>query len=1546
MKPIQHTSSPKRDITRIDPAMLEALNSKLSQIESDSPTSSKTESLKPTTAKIKIAPKPPLLEIKVDVSKKVDKIKSNDKIVQKDEKLDKIDIKPKPPVKEKNKDGKPKRVIKPRMQPSKKGGKGNKTKVRITSFSSDDESLDSDDVFGSAEATPTKMEFSPPQMRKEMESILKFESERKYLQYTMSSTEVEGSPPQTRKSDVLYDRTLDPNYQTELRRISERSLSIPSSEDDLNIKTSDFSEDDLNIKTSDLAPVFAEPETDAALNTVTDHDDVDKSVDDTIEQVTVQELLKEEELKDLDEEKEKEKKLLQADIEKDLKDLKVPPKTKITEICSPSMRKKGQSPLLFAHARLNFKITEICSPSMRKKGQSPLLFAHARLNLSEGSAFSLLQKQQATEAQLLSGRRTKSLDAPVISVNRLPPLNAFSSKDDTVEEEDQSDLILKESDRETTDYESPSKIKSLTEESTDEISREIKAITATSSPSTTTSTPTRSVDTKPRIVREKLKSDKDKDQIVPDVSPKPRYSKPALPSRGTVPKPPGGKARPSRYAKEAKLSPKEPKPSPKEKTKPPSLPKPGLKPKGSPKPSPPAIPAKPPPQKAVSCEKIEKTDKTLTAQKSLPTQSSLNLPEIKRTKSQELESQKKLPPKEKARSLEKLELKRLGSKERTKSQDESDTDIAKRKEKQQMLYETAIKQTKTLRKRYGYRQEEGKAANVVEEMVRERHGKLEISINTIENNAVNLEDAIIITKSPKKLDKKMDKKLTKSLELNLNGETSEDDAKSVQRLGKSLDLDNRPEKEEFDFDFQLKPVKLEDTSPESDTNLPHLPMGQEELIEADVHAESDTDDTLKESEMTQDIILEGTSLDVWLSVDDKDKLDNITVVQKSGDFFEEAPTSKPPDLAKLEAKSSSDSQSLERMSLGNSLDIKYIDDSGDSSHKSEKDAQLVAELHRASSKRRENNFEEDGEGEEGERKIRSFNQRGQNVEKIISKKMEKARKENEKLGRLTSEESLTEVSELKLEDKSKDNLDARETFMKLSAERSRSEDTGSWVTVECEEYVGEESFDYDNVMDTSPEINKCVEITEANIEIEIESAKPEENLLMVAETTNVKHSKIELAKPEENLLMVAETTNVKHSKIELLKRSSDQSRSSDTTGSWTSGEKDLSPGNLKETEESSVSCSMGRAIGLSQTIEKFASRDQIDKSSPEMEPPRSPRSPRICVLGRAFTIDEASDKEDSSSDSANHILPKDLTPIQEAQEESSDTGGVRYKRKPYPFEEKWSSDSELAQRLQQKLSKKRNGFNKVDKHSLSTESRNSLDTESSSGSLGVAARLQRAGELVKEPSSTWRPFPLESSGSSSLEEGIMPIDHDLYGQEYFLTRDNSDDFNALTDITYLQQNGDRDLTPTREGEDLANFPNFAYPCLEDLANFPNFAYPCLGNIGNLTDVLHGYSTTFLSRTLSRISERSTNSENGYSTTFLSRTLSRISERSTNSEKSSVDDDSTKASTQSDSLNDESLPSSDRPASLSSDRIRLATPTFRTPRKEPRLTARKLNERAE
>ncbi|KZC14788.1 FERM, RhoGEF and pleckstrin domain-containing protein 2 [Dufourea novaeangliae] len=86
-------------------------------------------------------------------------------------------------------------------------------------------------------------------------------------------------------------------------------------------------------------------------------------------------------------------------------------------------------------------LTQSPTVVLRKSGQTPVLFARARLGLSEGSGIGALQRQGATQSPT-SQRRAKSLDAPVIAVHRLPPANAFSSKDDTVDvsesrEEDQ-----------------------------------------------------------------------------------------------------------------------------------------------------------------------------------------------------------------------------------------------------------------------------------------------------------------------------------------------------------------------------------------------------------------------------------------------------------------------------------------------------------------------------------------------------------------------------------------------------------------------------------------------------------------------------------------------------------------------------------------------------------------------------------------------------------------------------------------------------------------------------------------------------------------------------------------------------------------------------------------------------------------------------------------------------------------------------------------------------------------------------------------------------
>lgn len=68
----------------------------------------------------------------------------------------------------------------------------------------------------------------------------------------------------------------------------------------------------------------------------------------------------------------------------------------------------------------------------KKREKSPVLFA--RLGLSEGSAF------PSVSGQTQSQRRAISLDAPVVSLHQLPLATSFSSKDDTVDNEDDIEL--------------------------------------------------------------------------------------------------------------------------------------------------------------------------------------------------------------------------------------------------------------------------------------------------------------------------------------------------------------------------------------------------------------------------------------------------------------------------------------------------------------------------------------------------------------------------------------------------------------------------------------------------------------------------------------------------------------------------------------------------------------------------------------------------------------------------------------------------------------------------------------------------------------------------------------------------------------------------------------------------------------------------------------------------------------------------------------------------------------------------------------------------
>lgn len=75
------------------------------------------------------------------------------------------------------------------------------------------------------------------------------------------------------------------------------------------------------------------------------------------------------------------------------------------------------------------KLTDKISQTREK---SPVLFA--RLGLSEGSAFPNVPGQ--TQSQ----RRAISLDSPVVSLHQLPLVTSFSSKDDTVDNEDDVEL--------------------------------------------------------------------------------------------------------------------------------------------------------------------------------------------------------------------------------------------------------------------------------------------------------------------------------------------------------------------------------------------------------------------------------------------------------------------------------------------------------------------------------------------------------------------------------------------------------------------------------------------------------------------------------------------------------------------------------------------------------------------------------------------------------------------------------------------------------------------------------------------------------------------------------------------------------------------------------------------------------------------------------------------------------------------------------------------------------------------------------------------------
>lgn len=81
------------------------------------------------------------------------------------------------------------------------------------------------------------------------------------------------------------------------------------------------------------------------------------------------------------------------------------------------------------------KFGDLPAPISHKRERSPILFA--RLGLSEGS---VPTHRQSSLQSPSSSRRAKSLDAPVVSLHRLPPVTSFSSKDDTVDNDENIEL--------------------------------------------------------------------------------------------------------------------------------------------------------------------------------------------------------------------------------------------------------------------------------------------------------------------------------------------------------------------------------------------------------------------------------------------------------------------------------------------------------------------------------------------------------------------------------------------------------------------------------------------------------------------------------------------------------------------------------------------------------------------------------------------------------------------------------------------------------------------------------------------------------------------------------------------------------------------------------------------------------------------------------------------------------------------------------------------------------------------------------------------------
>lgn len=1333
--------SPKRDITkRMDPKMMETLNNKLSQIESDSATSSKTDSLQ----RIRNGTGGTVSKVKIDQEK-------ND---ASDTKL--INIK-----KEISQAMAIKRIIKSRLSKVKQNvrpGGTRRSKTRITSFSSDDESIDSDEVFGSAEAVPARLEFSPPQSRKEIEPILKIEHDKIMSAAwgrgpTMSSTEVEGSPPQTRRLAELESRYHQhpnaPAYvgQKELRRISERSISIPSSEDD----------------------AMPQPKYSAEEITSQGYHFTEKIPSPILESCEF--------LNRTDDETAQETKASDVDIA-------------YTMITSKEVRATKRSRTKLIQEFIDSSIV------VRSKGHAPILFAHARLNLSEGSAFASLQRQMtATQDSPTAGRRAKSLDTPVISLNKLPPTNAFSTKDDTVAIEEEEGEVLEEKPLK------PS-IASLLKKRMQQYKRNKDAKIQ----ETPQQFPKHNViidDEEAALlnklnfiekitlqgvkIKEKRKSKmklRSGNHLVLDI-PRYRYDQSSFSSGNSSNRTSPGVSRASSVESTGKFK------------------KHGDK-------------------KSSSKEK-------------------LHLPDDARKSKRQI-------------FLDEDQPRRL-SREKSRSQEDNEIDIAKRKEKQQKLYETAIKQTiptllspdKTALPQFPAPEDK-------------------ISVKTDGDNIIidteirsKAKDHVFITKSPKKLDTSVTK-CSRSFDQNRSQEKVDKANRSFEDRNKSMDESDRSDNADY---TQVAAKRIHALKQEIEGNVVHKRI----------------DEKSQSLERREPAHPPPQFLDVETKTRSLDR--NFDLIETI------AVPAKQPETKSKSTKKAQPSKTQPQVQMP----IEEIDMQD-----------VITERRKLDLLKRQSLPSDD-------KTPKLDNKAGTRMEQTNSE-----------------EESLTWVSEIKPEEYTNDDavvpqlqrriptIECEEPSLeesdpdydevagdehpippirkqsKLSCERSKSDESGSsWVTIECEEFIGTDDSD-------NTPTNLANDMHSAVKQCTLDEVNNDE----LTPTNENAFSPQQLVSPtiEQKSIFQPDITIVGQLNRESLSKQS-TSKSSDTSSF--DKEIKLSQGNNLQVfrtsvdDESSVSCSISRPLGISQPMDevdeskcselrenmmlKFKKEEKSEKfrSSPDSHgksPTLEKQSP--IDLGSSSEQDAIEERiskllarsDSSGSSDSNEKKNKALKPEQEIAHVHKKLHRLAETEKD--AETKTSSPKSVDKQLKESADQNRNTL----ESKSSGESKGSFETESSSGSLGKAQRLGNL--LQKEQQTTFKGFNVESSGSSSIDDNWMGAEDNETFEQFGQASSGSG-----SDKKNFYPSDEQKESDSSIQEELNDFTN----------NFGN-ANPS----GSVADSV-GYNPNYT----------------------LNRTLSRISERSTASEKSSGDDEiKSELSRDEGSIHEESIVSSDRQASISSD----------------------------